>query len=409
MKYPPSDTRIRLLIYSHYFAPSVGGVETSVLSLAKGLSEISALSYGSKFEVTVVTRTPPGGFDDRSLGFQIIRCPSLPELIKIIHDSQAVHLAGPSLLPQFLCFLLGKPVVLEHHGYQSTCPNGLLVRQPERSICSGHYLAGQYLQCLNCQAAEVSTLKAILNLLTMFPRYFLSRFAAANISITDHVRDRQKLPNTTTIYYGIEDQLPSSGTSAQIASAKLCFAYVGRLVQEKGIPVLLEAARLLKETGFEFSVDLVGEGPERSHIEAIIQEKGLQEFVSITGFLQGNSLQNRMAGVAVVVMPSVWEETAGLAAIEQMMRGKPVIASDVGGLAEVVGKSGLLFPVGDSRALADCMKRVIQDPSLVGTLGASARVRAVKLFQRDRMIESHARVYLQILGSCPEVESLPVC
>jgi glycosyltransferase involved in cell wall biosynthesis len=300
-----------------------------------------------------------------------------------------------------LGYLARKPVVLEHHGYQSTCPNGLLIHEPERSVCPGYYLQGRHLECLKCQSKEMPSWKAAIHLLMMGPRYLLSRSVAANISITNHVLERQSLPRSTAIYYGIEDSAPLSSETYVRRSGKLSFAYLGRLVAEKGIPIFLESVRLLKEEGFVFDIKLVGEGPQRAEIERLIQEKQIQDSVTITGFLTGNALHEMMQRVAVVVMPSVWEETAGLAAIEQMMRGRLVIASKIGGLAEVVGEAGLLSPPGDPIALAECMKKVIQNPALIETFGKNARDRAATLFKRSRMVEEHARVYLHLVDSKP--------
>jgi len=101
--------------------------------------------------------------------------------------------------------------------------------------------------------------------------------------------------------------------------------------------------------------------------------------------------------VHAVVMPSVVEETAGLAAIEQMMRGRLVIASSIGGLPEIVGQAGLLFPPRDVVALATCMKRVIEDPNLVMSLGATARKQALAFFSYARTLEEHAQLYSKLI------------
>ena len=74
-----------------------------------------------------------------------------------------------------------------------------------------------------------------------------------------------------------------------------------------------------------------------------------------------------------------------------------VIASRVGGLEEVVGDAGLLSPVGDVGALATCMRKVIEDPTLIETLGKRARSRAVELFQRSRMVADHADLYSRMV------------
>ncbi len=390
---------MKLLVYSHYFAPSVGGVETIVLSLARGLAELRAAGGQPQFDLTVATQTPAGNFDDRSLAFPVIREPSLVALWRLIRAADVVHVAGPSLTPLFLARLARKSVVVEHHGYQAICPNGLLVHQPDRSICPGHFQAGRYAKCFRCQTAEgMSWARSLANLFLMFPRHALARGAACNIAISEHVLQRHALPRSSVVYYGIE--APSGDgfvtTAFSPLPAKLCFAYVGRLVPEKGLLVLLEAAQILKAECDQFEILLIGDGPERAMLETSIERTGLSGFVRITGFLQGAAFAEVLGRVHVVVMPSVWEETAGLAAIEQMMRGRLVIASKIGGLGEVVGDAGLTCLPGNAGDLARCIREVLRDPSRVATMGGEARERARNLFLRGRMIADHARLYLEI-------------
>jgi glycosyltransferase involved in cell wall biosynthesis len=113
----------------------------------------------------------------------------------------------------------------------------------------------------------------------------------------------------------------------------------------------------------------------------------------ITGFLKGPSLVDALRDTHVGVMPSIWEETAGLAAIEQMMRGRLVIAAKIGGLSEVVADAGLTFPPGDSETLAAAMRRVLQNATLIDALGRKAQDRAKAFFGRARMIQEHAAIY----------------
>jgi glycogen(starch) synthase len=386
---------MNLLIYSHYFAPSIGGVETIVRSLAIGISELRSRNGEQQFNVTVVTETAAGGHDDEALPFRIIRQPRFFKLWQLIRTSDVIHVAGPALLPIFLAWLSRKPFVIEHHTYQAICPNGVLLHQPDRSICPGYFQAGRYGECVSCLQSEVSTPRAIAQLLLMFPRYRLSRAATINIAVTSHVRDRHKLPRTSVVYHGIEKLLPNP--DALIPSRRLCIAYVGRLVAEKGVPVLLEASKLLKNEGHDFEVRIIGDGTERSKFEDIIQRENLSSCITITGFLSGDALANALRDVKVVVMPSVWEETAGLAAMEQMMRGRLVIASDVGGLDEVVSDAGMRFAPGSAESLANCMRSVIMNLSLIDSFGQRALKRALDLFGRQRMIEDHARVYKDVV------------
>ena len=386
---------MKLLIYSHFFAPSVGGVETSVETLAQGLDAAPS----SEMNVTVVTQTAGVPFDDSAFSFPVVRRPTIAKLWRLIRESDIVHIAGPSLAPLFFAFLARKPFVVEHHGYQAICPNGLLTYLPGRVMCPGHFQAHRYWQCFRCRNCELSAVGSLSSLLLMFPRLWLVRRAAKNVAITQHVLERHKLPRSEVIYYGIEDPLVRRSPNALAANARdpISFAFVGRFVPEKGIPILLQAACQLAKEGRTFTIRLIGDGPERGMLESLILRDHLENHVSITGYLRGQKLTDALSDVRVAVMPSVWEEAAGLAAIEQMMRGKLVIASDTGGLREILDEAGLRFPPGDAHALADCMRAVLRDPSLVESLGHKARERALLLFRRPRMLEGHAGVYRHLL------------
>jgi glycogen(starch) synthase len=392
---------VKFLLYSHFFAPSIGGVETIVLSLARGLAGLRTANGAAEFELTVATQTPAGDFDDRALPFPVVRQPGLVHLWGLIRAADVIHVAGPSLTPLSLSRLARKPVVIEHHGYQAICPNGMLLHQPDRSICPGHFQAGRYAECLRCNAHETSRLRSCAHLLLMFLRRALTRHVAANLGISQHVLHRLAVPHSSVIYYGIDDPprntLPSQ-EPLSASSKRICFAYVGRLVQEKGIPILLQAAQKLMSEGHEFEVRLIGDGDERPMLEAMIGREHLESFVRITGYLTGAALADALRDVRVVVMPSIWEETAGLAAIEQMMRGRLVIVSDIGGLGEVVGEAGLKCAPGNADTLADRMREVLQSPALIDSFGQKARERALRLFMQERMIEEHARVYRGMIG-----------
>src|SRR5262249_20653925 len=387
---------MKLLIYSHVFAPSVGGVETIAMSLARGLADRRGPQGEQKFDVTVATNTPAADFDEREFPFSIHRQPGIRGLWKLVRNCDVIHVARPALAPLLVGCMARKPVVIEHHGYQAICPNGLLVHQPDAKICPGYFQSGHYGVCLRCLKSEKRE-GSFPHLLAMFPRNWLARHAARNIAISRHVMERHALPKSQVIYYGIEEA--ARGTSALDPSApvlqkrKISFAYVGRLVPEKGLPVLLKAAEIVKRGGECFEVLLIGDGPERPRLEQIIDQYGLRDVARCMGFLRDTALAEALNGVEVVVMPSVWEETAGLAAIEHMIRGRLVIASRIGGLGEVVGDAGLICAPGDAGELAQQIQRVCRNPDLIDELGALARERARTFFLRDRMIQDHAQVY----------------
>lgn len=393
---------MKLLYYSHYFAPSIGGVETIVQSLASGISELHSLDGKNEFDVTVVTETAAGAFDDRAFPFRIVRRPGILGLWKLIRNCDLLHAAGPALLPISMAWLSRKRFVIEHHGYQAVCPNGLLLHQPDLAVCPGHFQAGHYDECVKCLRCEVSRTRAMLRLKLMFPRHWLSRKAFLNIAVSNHVRKRIALPHTDVVYHGIA--AAPANDEASISGRPLSFAYVGRLVPEKGIAVLLDAAKILKNEGRDFEIQLIGDGPERNKLETHIRVNELDSCVRITGFLSGEALASALRNAMVMVMPSIWEETAGLAAMEQMMRGRLVIVSDIGGLGEIVDDSGLTYAAGDADALAARMRSAILERSIMERYGQLARTRASVLFERQRMIEEHARIY-RALSSQPGQDS----
>jgi glycogen synthase len=381
---------MKLLLHSHYFAPNIGGVESAVQSLADGISAYYGPD-GEKIDVTVVTNTRRGGYQDQTLNFRVVRQPSFLQLGQLIRATDVVHIAGPALSPMSIAWVLRKPFVIEHHGYQAICPNGLFLQEPARSVCVGHFQAGHYGECFRCLKSETSTLRSGLRLFSMFPRNWLTRAATLNLAISNYVRDRHRFPGTKVVYYGIDDPIPHP--TRDEVPRRVIMAFVGRFVTEKGIPVLLQAVALLKREGLDFEVRLIGDGPERGNLEDIIRGEDLGNIVKVAGFLRGEELVKALSDVRVVIIPSVCEETAGLAAIEQMMRGRLVIASNIGGLGEVVGDAGFRFEPGNAESLASCMKSVILDHSLIDSIGMNARKRAMQLFMRARMIQEHATIY----------------
>lgn len=389
--------KFKILVYGEYFLPVVGGVQTAMNLLARGLEETNLRSGGEaalgQIEATVVTRTLANGMDDAVLPYRVVRRPGFWQLSKLIRESDVVHVAGPCLLPMTIGWLMRKPVVVEHHGYQAICPNGRLFHEPSQTVCPGYFGEGQYGKCVTCASETMGYFAAIRALALTFPRRWLCNKVPGKITISDHVAKRIKLPGTRTVYYGIEKLQDVRAEVAPPPRDSLNVAYVGRLVSEKGPSLLLEAAKHLKDDRVSFQLAFFGDGPERARLEKLTDSLGLRDFTSFAGDLRGSEFEEAVAKIDVVVMPSLCEETAGLSAIEQMMRGRAVIVADIGGLSEVVGDAGLKFPPGDSKALATCIRKIIDDPAFARSLGLMARERAVRFFELGSMIDGHVSLY----------------
>ena len=396
---------MKVLIYGEYFLPSVGGVQTAVELLARGLATYSGTATELRLiKVTVATNTPRGTMDDRNLPYRVTRNPSLRQLWNLIREADVLHLAGPCLLPMLLGWANRKPVIVVHHVYQAICPNGLLFKQPSQTVCKGHFAGQEYSECFRCCGATMGAARAAYSIVLGFPRRWLCDRAIANVAVTDHVANRLKMPRSRTIYLGIDDTKQAGWSEVSDPRGIFEFGYIGRLVAEKGLPLLLQAARHLADEQRPFHVTFIGDGPERQRLEVLVKEMRLVQHVSFVGELTGVELQRASRNIAALVMPSIWEETAGLAAIEQMMRGRLVIASDIGGLGEIVDGAGLKFNAGDPQGLAQQMRRVIDDRSLVTTMGSSARTRAKEFFHSDVMISRHVEACRRSISSDKELQ-----
>jgi glycogen(starch) synthase len=381
---------MNVLLYAHAFAPKIGGVESAVMSLAMGVAKSQAGS--SVTRVTVVTPTPRGEFDDASLPFRVVRRPSVPRLVSLIRSSDVIHLAGPCFIPLAMGLLLRKPVVVEHHGFQTICPNGQLLYEPTRTLCPGHFMAGRHAQCVRCNAKD-GLLQSLALWFFTFPRRWLCTHATANIMPTNWLGGLVQLPRSTTVYHGLTNANVSDLPST---SASSTFAFVGRLVSTKGVQILLQAAQQVRAQGLRFQIKVIGDGPDRQLLESQIAEMGLTENVQFLGYVPAGDLEKHLADVSTIVMPSLAGEVFGLVAAENMARGKLVIASDSGALSEVIADAGLTFPAGDVSGLARCMKQVLQDETLPAKLGSAARTRAANEFNERRMLERHLNIYSEV-------------
>jgi len=142
---------------------------------------------------------------------------------------------------------------------------------------------------------------------------------------------------------------------------------------------------------------LVGEGPDRTSSHELAQRLNVHDHVIYLG--TQDYIENLLCCADLFLLPSS-EESFGLAALEAMSCGTPVIASQVGGLPEVVshGQDGLLFPVSDTQAMADGAIELLQDPSRLAAFRAAARDKAVEKFDVHKIVPIYEQYYQNILG-----------
>lgn len=165
---------------------------------------------------------------------------------------------------------------------------------------------------------------------------------------------------------------------------------------EKNHVQLVQAAAALRARGIPARVLIIGDGATRVAIEARARALGLARQVLITGFQR--DVRPFLAASDVVALCSV-TETFSLAALEAMAMGRPVVHPDVGGAAEMIrpGLDGLLFPVGDTRALVGCLE-ALADRARAARMGECARMRVRGCFSEQAMVDRYAQLLAELGG-----------
>ena len=149
--------------------------------------------------------------------------------------------------------------------------------------------------------------------------------------------------------------------------------FVGRLVRQKGVQMLLEAMARLRTEGARLAI--VGDGPQRASLERAASELGIGNRVRFLGLHAHDRIPAVLAGADVLALPSVYEEL-GSVLVEAMQDGLPIVATDVGGIPDAVGRAGVLVPAGDAVRFASALDALLADADRRARLGALARERA---------------------------------
>ncbi len=199
------------------------------------------------------------------------------------------------------------------------------------------------------------------------------------------------------IYSGI-DPLPFRALSSaeQRANDSAVVAMLAVLEERKGHRFLLDAARVLKDRGRKIRYVFAGDGSHKSQIQRMVQTLGLRDEVSFLGFIK--DVPRFLSSIDVLVLPSLFEGL-GVAALEAMAAGKPVVATRVGGLAESIidGETGFLVPPQDGIALADSIEKLVADPSMARAMGLKGAARVQSSFTIEQMASQNEAYYYALL------------
>lgn len=233
----------------------------------------------------------------------------------------------------------------------------------------------------------------------------LTRRAALVLCITEALarfnRDVVGLPakKLRTVHYGLDSPPEPWGPPGgpELSPETPVLVAVCRLVRQKGVDVAVEALSLVRERHPAAHLVVLGEGPLRCELTELAARREIADAVSFPGRVGDVAWWLRRADV--VVHPARWEGF-GLALLEAMLCERPVVATEVSSIPEIVldRETGLLVPPDDPTALAEAVTALLDDPAQAAGLGEAGRTRARAEFSVARMAERTAAVYEEVLS-----------
>ena len=222
---------------------------------------------------------------------------------------------------------------------------------------------------------------------------------ACSAFVLSNVRDLvPEVSQRSSLIYNAREQPTCvlKPTSLDYPRTILC---LGRLVHEKGFDVALAAFARIRDRFPDLRLILAGDGPERARLQEQAIELSIADQIQLPGWIAPEAVPELMNTAAIIMIPSRWQEPFGLIALEAAFMAKPIVATRVGGLPEIIAheKSGLLVEPESSSALADAMAYLLTYPGAAMRLGEAARSRAQQLFAWEDYVDAHDALYRKLL------------
>lgn len=292
----------------------------------------------------------------------------------ILHN--VYHQLGPAVLLELRA--LGVPTIMVLHDYKIVCPAHTLLRNG--TVCEA--CAGQRFHRAALHGCGGSAVRGILLAAESHWQWTLrtyehvrafvapSRYLAATARRMGFPFPVELVPNAVRV--------PVEPADAALAVA---VGFAGRLAPEKGLDVLLDAAAHLPSIPFR----LAGDGPSRDRVAEQVRIRGLRN-VRLLGNLDRAELEREMRGWRLAMVPSIFPENSPYAVLEPLALGIPVVASNHGGVPELIDAPEALVPPGDPAALARAIGDLWSDPTRCRRLGFAGRARVVSEHAPARLV-----------------------
>ena len=280
----------------------------------------------------------------------------------------------------------GIPVVHTAHDYHLLCPRAFLMSAEWR------HCSRPRLPCRAYRGWHLRTTRHV------------DRFVSPSRFLLDmHEREGLGAVERAVIPNGIPQPADVEGVrSRRDPASRSQFLMLTRLTVEKGVRVVLEAMRRLP-AALDIEVAIAGRGPLEPEVRAAASH---DKRIRYLGYLTGEDKLAALTRAGYLLLPSLWYENAPVAIVEAGAYGLGVVASDIGAIPEFVERNatGILFPAGDSTALAQTMRRLAGDPEALPNLAARSRSFAAR-FTVDRMIDGYQACYAALSPERPAYQA----
>lgn len=354
---------------------TTGGEEEVVYNLFSGLAACS------DFEVYIAA--PKNAAYYKKHSFPEDRHLILP--MKSKHDVESIRLLRGFVREQGID-------IVHSHGDRA----GLIARiackgLPVQSVWTMHAYSGD-----NRITQGGAKRKLKLFVQKLLNRYFTDRVICVSENLQKIISPYMESGSTTVIYNGIDLSRFNAVLHKAECRTELRGLFAGRLSEQKGLPYLLEGIELARSRGVKVRVDIAGEGPMLTYVEAYIAEHGLMDSVQLLGFR--SDIDELLKESDFLLLPSLFEGFPVII-LEALASGTPVIASAVNGVPEIVRDktNGLLIEPSSSQSLCDAIEYVWRNREWL--CGASREaIRSAEDFSIERMVDAHKFLYEELIA-----------
>ncbi len=377
---------MKILQLGKYYYPHMGGIETHLYLLSTGLSEAGN-------DVTVVVSNDGMSFvKDKISGIEVYRYPKLFEILNA--PISPFQLAFSSKKFDIVHVHLPNPIASLH----ALMTNGNLIVTYHSDIIKFGVL-GKLLNSIYTNLILHPLLKKAKKVLVTSPNYLFGS------GILEKYRDK-----VVVVPYSIDLGLfkPNKNNRKILNSLnkkyknKKVILFVGRLIPYKGLEYLIHAIPSVLNKFNDVKLLIVGDGPLKQELVALVDELGISDFVDFVGDIHNENLPPYYCLCDIFVLPSTYKaEAFGIVQLEAMACGKPIVSTNVQGsgitFVNKENETGLIVEPGNSNELAGAIIKLLKSKNLQRRLGRNGKLRVKHYFSKSIMVKNILNVYDSIL------------